>query len=36
VLSGASHGLMLDRAGEFNAAVLEFLSTVQPPRAAAG
>jgi 3-oxoadipate enol-lactonase len=36
VISGASHGLMLDRAGEFNAAVLEFLSTVQPPRAAAG
>ena len=36
VLSGASHGLMLDRAGEFNAAVLEFLSTVRGPRAAAG
>jgi 3-oxoadipate enol-lactonase len=36
VLSGASHGLMLDRAGEFNAAVLDFLSTVRGPRAAAG
>jgi 3-oxoadipate enol-lactonase len=36
VLSGASHGLMLDRAGEFNAAVLEFLSAVRPPRAATG
>lgn len=36
VLSGASHGLMLDRAGEFNAAVLEFLSAVHGPRAAAG
>lgn len=36
VLSGASHGLMLDRAGEFNAAVLEFLASVRRPRAAAG
>ena len=36
VLSGAAHGLMLDRAGEFNAAVLEFLASVRPPRAAAG
>ena len=36
VLSGASHGLMLDRAGEFNAAVLDFISAVRGPRAAAG
>jgi len=27
---------MLDRAGEFNAAVLDFLSAVRGPRAAAG
>jgi 3-oxoadipate enol-lactonase len=36
VLSGASHGLMLDRAGEFNAVVLDFLASVEPRRAAAG
>jgi 3-oxoadipate enol-lactonase len=36
VLSGASHGLMLDRAGEFNATVLDFLASVEPRRAAAG
>ena len=36
VLSGASHGLMLDRAGEFNAAVLEFLSAVRRREVAAG
>ncbi len=36
VLSGAAHGLMLDRAGELNAAVLEFLGSVTPLRAAAG
>jgi 3-oxoadipate enol-lactonase len=36
VLSGASHGLMLDRAGEFNAAVLDFITAVRPPEVAAG
>jgi 3-oxoadipate enol-lactonase len=36
VLTGAAHGLMFDRAAEFNAAVLEFLAAVAPPRAAAG
>jgi len=36
VLSGAAHGLMFDRAGEFNTAVLEFLAAASPPRAAAG
>jgi 3-oxoadipate enol-lactonase len=31
ILSGAAHGLMFDRAGDFNAAVQTFLDSVDAP-----